>query len=110
MLLMAVKGGAAGRIFNDVPALVGYGMLSVSVYFFGKRHWPAVVRFFSWIGGFSYSLYLMHIIVLELIIMLLRNMGFQFQLWAIPVFAGTAFLGGIIFEKITRLLLPSDKS
>jgi len=110
MLLMAIKGGAAGRIFNDVPALVGYGMLSVSVFFFGKRRWPAVVRFFSWIGGFSYSLYLIHIIILELIIMVLRNMGLQFQLWAIPIFVGLAFLGGLIFEKIIRLLLPNDKS
>lgn len=110
MLLLVVKGGTTGRIFNDVPALVGYGMLSVSVYFFGKRHWPAVVHFFSWIGGFSYSLYLIHIIVLELVIMLLRNLGWQFHLWAIPVFIAVAFAGGIIFEKIIRLILPSDKS
>lgn len=99
MLLLELKAGVVGHIFNDIPALLGYGMLSVGVYFFSKRHLPFLAQFFFWVGTFSYSLYLVHIIALELTIRVLGLFQVPFQVVFIPVFVIFALLAGHIFEK-----------
>lgn len=102
MVLVILKAGAAGRIFNDVPALIGYGAFSLFFYGFGLKYWPVLRRFFLWVGGFSYSLYLVHILVLEL---WLRGLN----LFEIPVnglsllpFLPLALLAGRFFEPLSR--------
>ena len=69
MIVIVLKMGAAGRIFNDVPALLGYTALSLFVYRMGRRTLPWLNRFFLWINGFSYSLYLIHVLVLHLFLL-----------------------------------------
>ena len=66
MIVIVLKMGAAGRIFNDVPALLGYTALNLFVYRMGRRALPWLNRFFLWVNGFSYSLYLIHVLVLHL--------------------------------------------
>ncbi len=70
MIGIVLKMGAAGRIFNDVPALLGYTALSLFVYRMGRRMLPWLNRFFLWINGFSYSLYLIHVLVLHLFLLI----------------------------------------
>lgn len=79
MIVMILKLGETGRIFNDVPALFGYTALSIFVYQAGKRWLPWLNRFFLWINSFSYTLYLIHVLVLHLFLMLMY--GTQFN-WA----------------------------
>jgi peptidoglycan/LPS O-acetylase OafA/YrhL len=102
MVLMIVKMGAAGRIFNDIPALIGYGAFSIFFYGLGLKYWPLLRRFFLWVGGFSYSLYLVHILVLELWLRF-------FDAYSIPVnglsllpFLPLALLAGRLFEPLSR--------
>ncbi len=70
MIGIVLKMGAAGRIFNDVPALLGYTALSLFIYRVGRRALPWLNRFFLWINGFSYSLYLIHVLVLHLFLLI----------------------------------------
>lgn len=69
MIGIVLKMGAAGRVFNDVPALLGYTALSLFIYRMGRRALPWLNRFFLWINGFSYSLYLIHVLVLHLFLL-----------------------------------------
>jgi peptidoglycan/LPS O-acetylase OafA/YrhL len=102
MLLMELKGGVTGHILNDVPALAGYGMISVGVYFLAKRHFSLVCTFFNWIGSFSYALYLIHIIALDLLIMVMQWWGWGFHIAVIPLFLGFAFLLGLGLERVIQ--------
>ena len=57
--ILAIKGGWFA-VFNDIPALFGYGSAALLLWFYGKQ----VLRpLFLWIDGFSYEWYLVHITV-----------------------------------------------
>ena len=99
MLVMTLKMGQAGKIFNDIPALFGYGMLSVGIFFFLGRYGQPVLQFFKWVGEISYSLYLVHILVLELLLLALRQMGTGFHLIWVPVFLVLALMAAWVFER-----------
>ncbi|NQX38578.1 Peptidoglycan/LPS O-acetylase OafA/YrhL, contains acyltransferase and SGNH-hydrolase domains [Pedobacter steynii] len=58
---LAFKGGQVGRLFNDIPALIGYTGLAVMVYNFRIK---AVNDFFLFTGKISYALYLIHVLVI----------------------------------------------
>ncbi|MCC6411239.1 MAG: acyltransferase, partial [Saprospiraceae bacterium] len=66
MVWMVHSWGDAGKIFNDIPAMIGYTALSLLVYRMVVILSPPLLRLFLWIGGFSFSIYLVHILVLEL--------------------------------------------
>lgn len=78
MIVMILKLGETGRIFNDVPALFGYTAISIFVYQVGRKWLPWINRFFLWINRFSYTLYLIHVLVLHFCLMLMYGMGFTF--------------------------------
>jgi peptidoglycan/LPS O-acetylase OafA/YrhL len=78
MIGIVLKMGAAGRVFNDVPALLGYTALSLFVYRMGSRWLPALNGFFLWVNGFSYSLYLIHVLVLHLLLWAMGLAAFHF--------------------------------
>ncbi len=102
MVLMILKLGPVGKIFNDVPALIGYASLSIFLFRFSEKWAPPVERFFRWVGGFSYSLYLVHVIVLELFLLFLKKTGLSLgSAWPV-VFVGLALLGGWLFEPVSR--------
>ncbi len=100
MIGMILKLGEPGRIFNDVPALIGYTALSMFVYHLGQRWIPPVKQFFTWVGSFSYGLYLTHVLVLHLCL----------KAWGISVITGLTFfafllfalLAGWLFEQVNR--------
>jgi peptidoglycan/LPS O-acetylase OafA/YrhL len=99
MIAMILKMGGIGRIFNDIPALIGYTALSVFIYRIGLQFWPPLKNFFLWIGGFSYSLYLIHVLVLEA---WLHASGRAFELWMIAPYLALALAAGRVFEFLSR--------
>ena len=99
MIAMILKLGDVGRIFNDIPALIGYTALSDFVYRIGLQFWPPLKNFFLWIGGFSYSLYLIHVLVLEA---WMHASGRVFELWMIAPYLALALTGGLAFEFVSR--------
>lgn len=102
MALMLLRLGEVGRIFNDIPALLGYTALGVFVFRVGEKFLPAVRLFFMWTGRYSFSLYLVHVLVLELYLRLLHfrhpDPGWP---WLLP-FVPLALLAAWAFEPLSR--------
>ncbi len=61
---IAYYGGALGRLFNDIPALIGYTSLALWIYSFRDKN---LDQFLHFTGKISYSLFLIHILVLRII-------------------------------------------
>ena len=99
MLVLVLKTGRFGPVFNDIPALMGYGMLCVGVYFFSIQYWPVVSRWLAWLGEVSFSVYLVHIMVLELFLLMLRGSGYSMHIFFIPLFICLACIFGWLFER-----------
>lgn len=59
--IMKFRGGI-WTIFNDIPAVLGYGTLALLIYSFDFKVFVAITRFIS---GISYELYLIHVLVFE---------------------------------------------
>jgi peptidoglycan/LPS O-acetylase OafA/YrhL len=110
MLLLVLKTGQLGPIFNDIPALTGYGMLCVGVYWLAVRYAPVVERLLTWLGEISFSVYLVHIIVLELFLFILRINGYTFQIFWIPLFVTIACLAGNGYEIFMKKIPVFNKN
>jgi len=102
MILMILKMGDAGKIFNDIPALIGYTAFSIFFFQIGDKFLPPLKRFFLWVGGFSYSLYLVHILVLECWLRMLAWLGVSLNLLSLLPFLAFALLAGRAFEPLSR--------
>lgn len=102
MIFMILKMGEVGRIFNDIPALIGYAALSYFLFKFGERFVPPIKQFFLWVGGFSFSLYLVHVLVLELYLQCLRLQNLPVSLPMLLPYFGLALAAGWAFEPVSQ--------
>ena len=102
MALMILKMGEAGRIFNDIPALIGYAAFSVFFFQIGNTFFPPLKRFFLWVGGFSFSLYLVHIVVLEIWLRILESNCVPVNWLSLLPFILLALPAGRTFEPLSR--------
>lgn len=102
MILMILEMGDAGKIFNDIPALIGYTAFSIFFFQIGDKFLPPLKRFFLWVGGFSYSLYLVHILVLECWLRTLPWLGVSLNWLSLLPFLALALLAGWAFEPASR--------
>jgi peptidoglycan/LPS O-acetylase OafA/YrhL len=110
MIAMILKMGAVGKIFNDVPALLGYTALCIFLYRFGQRWLPFIPAFFLWISGFSFSLYLVHVLVLELFLLVVTgSIAHEMPLHLSILYLPVALLGGWLFEPINKALVREDR-
>lgn len=106
MGFLAIKGGYIGKLFNDIPAFFGYSALVILIYDFSFKVMKPSKRFFIWIGGISYSLYLTHLFVLSLFRFIgetITNgfiMNLSLALGLIPL----ALIFALIYEKTIVLL------
>ncbi len=80
MILMILKMGDTGKIFNDIPAMIGYTALSIFIFQIGEKWLPFLKNFFVWLGGFSYSFYLIHILVLTMYLRVFEIRGIEMTL------------------------------
>jgi peptidoglycan/LPS O-acetylase OafA/YrhL len=71
MWLLSFMGGSVGRAFNDYFSFVGYTSACILVYKAGTSGIRVLAQVFIGIGAFSYSLYLIHYLVLHLYLRLL---------------------------------------
>ena len=103
MLAMALFLGAFGKICNDVPALLGYTGLCVVVYQVGQKFLPFVNRLFLWVGSFSFSLYLVHMLGLRFYLLGLNHLGLEPNLVTLIVYIPIALLLGRLFEPMSQI-------
>ena len=102
---MALELGAYGRLLNDLPALVGYTGLSIVIY---RLRLGWLNRFVLYTAKFSYALFLVHILVLQLLLLLLSRAGLSYSwgmgllTFALCLFAG--YWADKFFERVDRLL------
>ena len=61
---LALKGGSVGAMTNDIPALIGYSSIAIWIYLISIRF---VNSFFVFSGKVSYTLYLLHTLILLLL-------------------------------------------
>ena len=79
--LMALKSGAIGKTFNDVPGLFGFGALCIFIYSLNIK---PVNRFILFTAGLSYSIFLIHFLVLNLFQAACLAMGISWS-WVILI-------------------------
>ncbi|MEZ5195018.1 MAG: acyltransferase [Bacteroidales bacterium] len=78
---LAIQLGGLGRMVNDIPALMGYTFFAVFIYRLKKF---LVNRFFLFTATISFSLYLMHVVVLKLVAYYSLQWGFDVGYWSCP--------------------------
>lgn len=69
MLGMSKFGGIL-KLYNDIPSLLGYLSCALLVYKVGKS---LATRFFCWINGFGYELYLVHSLMFAIVTYCLKD-------------------------------------
>jgi peptidoglycan/LPS O-acetylase OafA/YrhL len=103
--MMALEFGAYGRLLNDVPALVGYTCLSILLYRF-RISW--VNRFVLFTAKFSFALFLVHILVLQLVMLLMSRLGLNYTwimgLGTLALCLVAGYWANKFFEWVDRLL------
>jgi peptidoglycan/LPS O-acetylase OafA/YrhL len=62
--VLAIRYGRVGRTFNDIPALIGYASLCILIY--GLRIGP-INRFILFTAKISFSIFLIHFLILNLV-------------------------------------------
>ncbi|MCC7245838.1 MAG: acyltransferase [Saprospiraceae bacterium] len=97
MFLMVRRMGAPGRIFNDMPALAGYTSLCFGLYLTGLA-W--LKRFFLWVGSFSFSLYLIHVLLLDMWLLFLEKNGMTPNVVTLFPALPLMLAGAMVFEKL----------
>lgn len=102
MIVMILKMGEVGRIFNDIPALIGYSSLCIFIFQVSKKCFIPLKRLFLWIGGFSFSLYLIHVLVLDLYLRVLEYNGLNVNWMWVLVYLPLALWAGRLFEWLSR--------
>ena len=95
---LALKGGAIGRMTNDIPALFGYSCIAVWVYLLCLT---PINRFFTFAGKISFSLYLLHYLILYVCL-------FVFHAYSTPMILAAALLLTLIvsfyYQKVVSAL------
>jgi peptidoglycan/LPS O-acetylase OafA/YrhL len=102
MILMILKMGEVGRIFNDIPALIGYTSLSIFLYHIGDKFIAPIKQFFLWISTFSFSLYLVHLLILTMYLKFFSMANVPVTAQLLLPFIAFALLGGWLFEPVSR--------
>lgn len=102
-LLFVVFLGGVGKILNDYFTFVGYLCGCILLYFLGKNFLTGVVKFISWIDTFSYSLFIIHILVLDFYRQVLMQR--PLTLADLPLLLIAAFISALVFNKIINYAL-----
>ncbi len=116
---MALRGGDVGELLNNPASLVGYGGF-VILSFRGCQAmgWDALRTAIDWVGEISYSLYLVHGLVITRLFWLISPTSLEQQVFV--SIAGIAFslFAAVVFEFLLKLpntmwsprILPSPEA
>lgn len=101
--ILALKAGSIGKVFNDIPALIGY--LAIAVFIFQLRIIP-FNKFILYTSRISYSFFLIHILINTLIINISHSQNLTVNLLTIILSFLISYVFSILltpfFSKITR--------
>ena len=98
---LALKGGQVGKMFNDIPALIGYTSLAIFLY---QLNITPLRKFFLYTGKVSYSLYLIHLLIMLLIIHFFsKNAGLGTSLFYMGIALLLSYLTAHWYNKLIAL-------
>lgn len=89
--------GMPWKLYNDIPSLFGYLSLALIIYKLGIKPFN---KFLEWINGFSYELFLVHIMISQIVMHICRE--------AVPVFLefgiclSASYITAIAYSKLLR--------
>jgi peptidoglycan/LPS O-acetylase OafA/YrhL len=104
MAYLALKGGALGQTFNDIPASIGYMSLSAFLYSICQAKFRLIKNIMASVGQISYELYLIHMLIFILLNNLLKSVNslssniYSSLLFILPV----SIFMSIIFMRFIR--------
>jgi peptidoglycan/LPS O-acetylase OafA/YrhL len=109
--LMAIQFGRPGKIFNDLPGLFGYGALCLLIY---SLHIKPVNRFILFTSKISFSIFLIHFLVLNLMQAAFRAMDISWS-WVMLIPCIILCYAAAIplqkfFDHLTGMLLRKKSS
>ena len=90
---MAIKGGDSGKMFNDIPALIGYSSLAIWIYLAGIKFINRAMIFF---GQIAFPVYLLHTFLLDLSIAIFKT---QYMMLNLGIAFGLTILLSIYYQK-----------
>jgi peptidoglycan/LPS O-acetylase OafA/YrhL len=95
-IVMALKLGFIGQLFNDIPALIGYGCVAIFLYRLGSK---PINKFFVYTGDISYPLFIIHILINTLIIYFFGTYGMQPSAITLLLSLGLSYIGAHWYNK-----------
>jgi len=96
---LALKAGSIGKVFNDIPALIGY--LAIAVFIFQLKIIP-LNKFMLYTSRISYSFFLIHILINVFIINISRSQNLPGNLFTILF----SFLISYVFSIFYTSFIP----
>lgn len=103
--LLALKGGLAGKMLNDVFALTGYAFLAIWIY---RLNIGYINQFFVFYGNISLTVYLLHILVLYTVAELIKPVGIPLPVSTLVAFVLLIPLS-MLYQTFINVLLKSRK-
>lgn len=92
---LALWAGTIGKLFNDIPALIGYSSLAIWLYLLNIG-W--VNKFFLFTGKISYSVYLLHILIYQ-------TLYVEFRTISAPLLIASSLLLTYLFSNYFQILI-----
>lgn len=89
--------GTPWKLYNDIPSLFGYLSLALIIYKIGISPFN---KFIEWINGFSYELFLVHIMIFQIVMHICGD--------AVPIFfefvicLSTAYITALLYSKLWK--------
>lgn len=101
--LLALKGGEIGQMYNDIPAFFGFTFIAIWLY---NLKLKAIRKFFLFTGSISFSIYLVHTLVLRVIFVIFENSVPSYIIVTCTIVF--SYLGAMYFQRFTGIVTKSN--
>lgn len=98
---LAIKGGAIGKIFNDLPALLGYSSIAIFIYLLQIK---PLNRFMLYTGKISFALYLIHFLIMNSIGLVFKNYQWEINYLTITISSALSYLAAHYYQKFILVI------
>jgi len=98
---LALRGGEIGKVFNDIPALLGYSSIAIFFYFLKIRPFN---QFMLYTGKISFALYLVHMLIMNITNLVFKTIGLEISYIWIGVSVILSYLIAHYYQKLILLI------
>lgn len=98
---LALKGGDIGKIFNDLPALLGYSSIAIFIYLLKIQ---PLNRFMLFTGKISFALYLIHFLIMNAVGLVFKTYHWETNYLAISIGMVLSYLLAYYYQKFILVI------